>query len=280
MHASYAADLPFVYAAKTDRTASKKENRCVFHLVSTGVTASEKPVRCKQIKHGVSVMKTISRSRITLAALSMALCLPGFIYAQSEMNSQSSLNSSTTPNSNQMREARQMVPARAYLLNKLDANEMKPGAQFEARLSQTVHLKNGTELPKNTQLVGTVSTDDMQLHGTSKLALRITEARLRDGKMLPVKATIVGLYAPETENDQGYVVSPGDEEANGWNQNELSIHEVNAISGVDLHSRIDGSNSGVFVATKKDNVKIAAGSELALALAPANSNQTGSGGGN
>jgi hypothetical protein len=39
------------------------------------------------------------------------------------------------------------------------------------------------------------------------------------------------------------------------------------MSGVDLHSRIASKNSGVFVSPKDKNVKLASGSELALALA-------------
>ena len=169
-----------------------------------------------------------------------------------------------------------MVPARAYLLNKLDAKDTKPGAQFKARLSKAVQLKNGTELPKGSELIGTVSTDDMQLHGTSKLALRITEARLKDGKTLPVKAIIVGLYGPESETPQGVVVAPGDEVANDWNQSVLNVDQLDAVSGVDLHSRVGGANSGVFVSRKKDNVKIAYGSELALALAGQDSGNSSS----
>jgi hypothetical protein len=221
-------------------------------------------------------MKTISRFYLPVAALSIALVVPGFVYAQSDTNSQSSQDSSNASAQVRVQEAQQMVPARAYLLNKLDAKDTKPGAQFKARLSKAVQLKNGTELPKGSELIGTVSTDDMQLHGTSKLALRITEARLKDGKTLPVKAIIVGLYGPESETPQGVVVAPGDEVANDWNQSVLNVDQLDAVSGVDLHSRVGGANSGVFVSRKKDNVKIAYGSELALAVAGQDSGNSSS----
>jgi len=221
-------------------------------------------------------MKTISRFYLPVAALSIALVVPGFVYAQSDTNSQPSQDSSNASAQDRVQEAQQMVPARAYLLNKLDAKDTKPGAQFKARLSKAVQLKNGTELPKGSELIGTVSTDDMQLHGTSKLALRITEARLKDGKTLPVKAIIVGLYGPESETPQGVVVAPGDEVANDWNQSVLNVDQLDAVSGVDLHSRVGGANSGVFVSRKKDNVKIAYGSELALAVAGQDSGNSSS----
>lgn len=171
-----------------------------------------------------------------------------------------------------------MVPAQAYLLQKLDAKDMKPGSQFTARLSKKVQLKNGPELPKGTELIGKVSTDDMQLKGMSKLALRITEARLKDGKMVPVKATIVGVYAPESETMDGNDVAPGQEEANDWTNKVLRVDQLDAVGGVDLHSRVAGNNSGVFVSTKKDNVKISAGSELALAISAQSGEQTGANG--
>ncbi len=78
-----------------------------------------------------------------------------------------------------------MVPARAYLTHKLDAKNSAPGTPFTANLSEAVQLKNGPKLPRGTELVGTVAADDMQLSGTSKLALRITVAHLKDGDHNP-----------------------------------------------------------------------------------------------
>ncbi len=39
---------------------------------------------------------------------------------------------------------------------------------------------------------------------------------------------------------QGYNVAPGDEEPNDWTQSMLQVDELDAMSGVDLHSRIAG----------------------------------------
>jgi hypothetical protein len=225
-----------------------------------------------------------SKTRISLpvAALSFALLVPGLTYAQSETNSPSS--QVPTAQSDQLsgqEQAAKMVPARAYLKNKLDSKDSQPGAQFTAILAKTVRLKNGRKLDSGTKLVGTVTADDMQVKGTSKLALRLTEAQTKDGKTIPIKATIVGVYAPGDENMQGYVVAPGDEQPNDWTRKVLSVDEIGALSGVDLHSRIAGQNSGVFVSQKKDDVKLAAGSELALAIAEQDNGhqQTGSNGG-
>jgi hypothetical protein len=164
--------------------------------------------------------------------------------------------------------AAQMVPARAYLKNKLDAKHAQPGTTFTANLSESVQLKNGPKLPRGTQLTGAVTANDTQTDGTSRLALTIAEAHLKNGETIPVKATIVGVWGPEDETAQGYNVAPGEQEANDWTESFLTIDEVNATPGTDLHSEIASQNSGVFVTKKKNSdVKLAAGSELAVAIA-------------
>lgn len=192
----------------------------------------------------------------------MALYFSGSTYAQGNVNSESSQDSEAA-----QAQASEMVPAQAYLLHKINARNARVGTHFDAILSQTVQLKNGSALPKGTDLIGTVATDDMQANGTSKLDLRITAARLRNGETIPVKATITGVFSPQNETPQGIAIVPGEEEANVWNRNVLTIDQPDAVSGVDMHSSVDSTNSAEFVSTKKNNVKIAAQSELALALA-------------
>jgi hypothetical protein len=171
-------------------------------------------------------------------------------------------------------EAMKMVPARAALDHTLDADKTKPGYEFRATLAKSVRLDNGVELPSGTMLLGRVATDDMNEAGTSKLALRFTQADLRDGQVVPIKATIVGVFKPESMNSEGYPVAPGDQVPNSWNDGTLAVDQINVLSGVDLHSRISSRNSGVFVSTKKDDVKLNSGSEMTLAIAPRNSQQS------
>jgi hypothetical protein len=222
-------------------------------------------------------MKKKTAVPLSIAALSMVLFLPGMSQAQNSTNSNSTNFANKASFSSAARqEASDMVPARAYLARKMDAKDEKPGTKFEAILADTVHLKNGTELPSGTKLMGTVTNDELHMKGNAKLALRITKADLKNGKTIPVKATIVGVWAPESENSMGYNVAPGDEQPNDWNKSTLAIDELDALPGVDLHSRIAGNNSGVFVTTKKDDVKLAGGSELALAIGPQGSVEQGS----
>jgi hypothetical protein len=166
-----------------------------------------------------------------------------------------------------MHEATLMVPAQALLKQSLDARKLQPGHVFKAELRDTVHLKNGPELPRGTMLIGMVSRDNMKTLGKSRLALRFTQARLKDGKVIPIKATIVGVLSPNNDSLDGSV----DDAANIWTSKTLQIDQLGAVSGVDLHSNIGSRNSGVFVTTRKDDVKLASGSQLALAIAERNS---------
>jgi hypothetical protein len=169
-----------------------------------------------------------------------------------------------------------MVPVRASLTRTLDAQRINTGDQFRATLSQNVHLDNGVELHRGDVLLGKVVTDDMNTPGNSRLAIRFTEVDPRNGQSIPVKATIVGLYTP------GQLMSDSDagpeQYRNSWTNTTLSIDEIGVVNGVDLHSRISSLNSGVFVTTTKKNVKIPAGSEIALAIAAqSNTGATNSG---
>jgi hypothetical protein len=150
----------------------------------------------------------------------------------------------------------------------LDAKKTKPGDEFRATLRATVQLKDGPELPAGTVLIGVVATDDTQMSGDTKLALRFTKAVLKDGTAVPIKAIIVGVFEPESEDAQGNPVAPGDQARHLWNEQSPGVDEIGALEGGDLHSRISSSNSGVLVSTTKHDVKLKWGSEIAMGIAP------------
>jgi hypothetical protein len=163
------------------------------------------------------------------------------------------------------REAARMAPASAVLTQQIDARKMHSGQQFRARLTQTVHLKNGAVLPKGTDLIGTIAKDAMNPDGTSRLILRFTQADMKNGKTVPIVATIMGVSQPSSWELGDNTASP-----ETWNGTTLNIDEIHAVSDFDLHSMIAGPNSGVFVSKKKDEVKLADRTQLSLAIAARN----------
>ncbi len=203
--------------------------------------------------------KTLFAVSTTFAAF--VLAHPGSAGAQNSFASESNVSASASQS-----EASQMVPAQAVLDKGIDARKMQPGEQFRATLSETVYLKNGTELPRDTVLVGTIATDQMRDGGTSTLALRFTQAQLRGGKVIPIQADIMGVAGPTSDSpDPNYpneAIAP-------WDGKSIQVDETGAISGVELHSSIGSQNSGVFVSKKKDEMKLSAGSQISLAIAAA-----------
>jgi hypothetical protein len=173
--------------------------------------------------------------------------------------------------------AQELVRADAALVHKLDASKSQVGGTVEAKLVKTVHLKNGTELPKNTTLEGRVVKDELNEPGQSKVALRFNEAKLPSGQTIPVKAMLVGVYPPHNGGISGDPTMSEESTPNIWNPSIHQIDQINVLPGVDLHSRVAGHNSGVFVSKKKDGVDIPTGDELQFALGPRQQGNQGSG---
>jgi hypothetical protein len=202
--------------------------------------------------------------RYALAFATAVLALPFFTYAQ---------NATTQDSTQAHHEATLMRPASAVLENSLDAVKDQSGYTVSAKLQGKVNLSDGTELPRGTVLLGKVTTDDMQQQGTKKLALRFDQARLKNGTTVPIRATIVGFYAAaagEIDATDNGALNP-----NVWTTNTLQLDQLDVAPGVDLHSNIASQNSGVFVSTRKDDVKLKQGSQIQFAIGPGNSGQNG-----
>ena len=220
-------------------------------------------------------MKRKARTSLSIAATCLAFLLPQLTLAQSSAKSQR-MNSNSMQASARS-EAALMVPVEVALTEELDARKVEPGYQFQTRLQDKVQLKNGPELPRGTVLTGIVVTDQMQTGGTSMMALRFTSAELKDGKRIPIEAAIVGVLGPPGGwGTSGYDNTPSPREQ--WNSGTLKMDVIGVESGVDLHSSIGARNSGVFVSTKKSDVRLADGSRITLAIAERTNNSNGAAG--
>lgn len=219
-------------------------------------------------------MKRLAAFSVSIAFASFALLFPAISQAR---NTQGLHASSNANSSVAKHEAMQMVPAQVALVKSLDARKITSGQKFQATLRKTIHLKNGPELPRGTKLIGIVTTDQMQADGTSRLALRFNQAQLKSGKVLPVKATIVGVFPPAFHS-YDYYSDLSDPAANVWTSKTLQVDQVGALSGIDLHSNIASRVSGVLVSQKKDDMKLKAGSRFDLAIAARTNSQSMAGG--
>ena len=161
------------------------------------------------------------------------------------------------------REAALMIPVAANLKYGIDARKVHPGDPIQAVVQETVHLKNGPELEGGTLLIGTVTADQMK-PGSARLALRFTSAKLKNGQVVPIKATVL-LIGPPVYNytsEQRLV-----DEAALWHGHTLQVDQLGALHNIDMHSKIASKNSAVFVSRKNDNMKLDSDSQLVLAIA-------------
>jgi hypothetical protein len=212
-------------------------------------------------------MKINPTISLAVAAVSLSLLYTPIVHAQIAPNADTSAPASSANIAAGESEAAQMVPALAELDSSVSA-DMESGRRFQAILGNSVRLKDGTELPDGTVLIGFVAYHDVRTDGGSALALRFTMAKLSNGDVVPIKATITGLFPPE--------VLPGSvdyatENAEMWDGTSVAIDQQGDMAGGDFHSRIASNNSGVFVSRSND-VKLLSGSELGLAIAPASQN--------
>jgi hypothetical protein len=214
-------------------------------------------------------MKIAHTLSLSTAVISLALLAPQLARSQGE-NSMNSADAGGDQTAAQQ-EARQMVPAEVHLPKALDAKKVRQGDKFEAILDSKVHLADGTELTHGTVLVGQVVTDQMNSGGNSRLALQFTEAKLRDGKVIPIQAMIAGVSGPSV--DVGYMENT--EGPPNWNPGSLQVDEIGVVPHVDLHSRVGGENSGELVSSTRDDVKLAAGSRMTLAITAGNAETSG-----
>jgi hypothetical protein len=191
--------------------------------------------------------------------LGVAMLSPNALKAQEIESSHDADGSAMMASAQQ--QAMELVPAQAELVRTLDAKKMQAGAEFRARLAGTVRLKDGTELPHGTTLIGVIANDSMRADGGSKLTLRFTQAELKNGKTMPITATIVGIARPE--GDDGGMGEVG---VLPWNPQMLQMDQQNAANGADLSSQIGGADSATLTAAKKDDVKLQEGTQLSLAI--------------
>ena len=211
------------------------------------------------------------KSSKILAIAAAIVALPFSLNAQSRDIHSTSVSPDLNTASAGQQEAMRMVPAQGALLETIDSRKVGSGNEFKVKLARKVRLTNGTELPSGTVLVGTLTKDNQQAN-ESQLALRFTQANLKAGGVVPIKATIVGVARPETLNSEGYSVRPGDQAPNDWTDKILKVEQTSVVSHADFHSDIASEDSGVFVSMGNHDFKVAEGSEIKLAIAPGDGN--------
>ena len=144
----------------------------------------------------------------------------------------------------------------AKLDRTLESKSAAVGQTVTARLDGTVTL-GGTKLTRGTELIGKVA--EVKSGNPVSVTLLFTSAKLKDGKEIPVKATLLA-----ASPDSGAVgVSLGAAELAGHVDADGAFdQQPGALSHVAMTSAVRDHNSGTFSSTS-GNFKAGSGNEPA-----------------
>jgi hypothetical protein len=141
-------------------------------------------------------MKASLRYSLALgASMALALAAAAAVAQNSEAGSQGQ--------GDQPQRTIQMVQARAQLSKTIDAKKAKQGEPVTAKLSDKVQIPDAQELPKDTVLEGHIDQVQPSEHKSdSTVVVTFDKAKLKDGKELPIKATVVSISEPVNQFQQ------------------------------------------------------------------------------
>jgi hypothetical protein len=162
----------------------------------------------------------------------------------------------------------QLVGANASLIHSLDSKNASQGEAVSAKLTSNVKSASTTELPKGTILIGKVESVQSSNTGPSKLSVVFDEAKLPDGKAVPVKATLIGAYPPNSGDYYEDTGAQGSLMA-GLPKTIASDQTIDQQPGtldhISLTSSVQSDASGVF-SSKDHAISLKKGTVLQLGI--------------
>ncbi|HTV06453.1 MAG TPA: hypothetical protein VME86_13885 [Acidobacteriaceae bacterium] len=168
-----------------------------------------------------------------------------------------------------------LVSANALLTTRLDSKNARLGERLTAKLTGNVKAADAMELPKGTVLLGKVAHVQPSINnGPSRISVVFNQARLRNGHVIPIKATLLGAYPTSSWNSYDYTGVGGP--YIGLHSHYISYdqkvdQEPGTLSHVAMRSAVQSSVSGVF-SSKDRNIDLRSGTQLQFAIAPKTKN--------
>ena len=216
-------------------------------------------------------MKTYFLRPTFLGVSAMLIATCGYAGAQNAQSPQNAQPESSQAMQQTMPENLQLVSAAAQLTHKIDTKTARQGQTVKAKLTSNVKTAEGMKLDKGTMLLGKVeqvqrSTDN----GPSQLSIVFDEARLKDGKTIPVKATLLGAYPSNTgdyyaESGTNGALMPGEPQRISDQQKIDQMPGM--LSHVGMHSAVQSNVSATFISKDRD-IDLKQGTRLQVAIAP------------
>jgi hypothetical protein len=149
-----------------------------------------------------------------------------------------------------------LMTGNSQLVRPLNTKSAAPGQAVTIKLTDSIKTPEGVEIPRGSELMGKV--DEVKAsdnHGPATLVLTFNQARLKDGKTLPVKTTIAG-FAAASEGTQLPSLIASD---------STFDQEAESHSGVALHSAVQDKTSGTLT-DQRSNISLNAGTQFLVAV--------------
>ncbi|HEY1809296.1 MAG TPA: hypothetical protein VGG42_12080 [Acidobacteriaceae bacterium] len=149
----------------------------------------------------------------------------------------------------------------------LESKTAKVDEPVTAKLNSSVK-SDGLDLPRGTELLGKVAgVKAAENGGQASVSLVFTTAKLKDGKEIPVKATVIAAF-PRSAGDGGdgggvnMAPAPQQVASDG-----VFDQDPGALSHVSMNSAVKNSESATFTSSR--NFKLPAGTFLQLGVGSA-----------
>ena len=153
----------------------------------------------------------------------------------------------------------QMVNLVATVDKSIDTKKAKAGDPFDAKVATAGKLDDGTEVPIGSILEGHVdSVTPSEKKGDSVLTVTIDRLAIKNGKEIPVKATITQVASTSDEDDKGYSDPSSYRAQNIPSTQPASMQDPNApkaphaVPDLKLTSSPHDATSGTFTFAKKN----------------------------
>lgn len=163
-----------------------------------------------------------------------------------------------------------LMSANAQLAKSVSTKDATQGQTVTAKLTSSVKA-DGVKLDKGTMLIGRVEqVQKPSGNSPAKLALVFNEARLSNGKTIPVKATLLGAYPQGTMDYWVNTTTSGSLlpiQPRTIPSDQKVDQEPGTLSHVAMHSAVQSSASGVFT-SKDHDINLKRGTRFQIAIAP------------
>ena len=165
--------------------------------------------------------------------------------------------------------AQSLAGVNTQLVKPLDSETAAAGQAVAVKLNSGVKTPDVVKLPRGTELIGKVTAvTPAQKGSAASVSIVFTEAQLKGGKQIPVKATLLAAYPASEGVEAQYSDSTMDTVAGSVASDHVVDQEPGALPGVTLKAAVQDANSGTFSKTD-GNFKLGAGTYLQIGVAQA-----------